>query len=251
MSKIAMNRDLQIEYVTNLLHAPLWSMKMHRHEHQNELLVVTRGKERVLTDSGEEIIINTGDAILFPQGRGHEEYNHTKSKLKTLYLSFTGNFGSEFTVVHDHGSRLRNLTQQLFSLNHVQSPLVDDLRQSYFMTVIGEFLLLAQNTDTDILVTQIRDYIQQNLAKPIQVDVLAKIAFMSKYYFIRKHKSLSGITPMQEVRQMRLREARNLIASTHLPLKQIACMVGFSDEYIFSKNFKKLFGSTPGSYKKR
>ena len=98
-------------------------------------------------------------------------------------------------------------------------------------------------------VTEIRAYIHRNLASPIQVDKLAKFANMSKYHFIRKYKSLSGITPMEEVRRMRLQEARNLITATCLPLKQIAEMTGFNDEYVFSKNFKKFFGTPPGSYK--
>ena len=245
-----MNTNLQINYVGNLLVDPAWTMKMHHHDHWNELIIVIRGQERILTDNGKEVIIKPGDTMLFPQHRGHEEYNHTNNKLETIFLSFTGDLSSKFTVIHDHSARLRNQAQQLFRLNHIQSPLVDNLRQSYFMTIIGEFLLLKQNTNTALLITTTQDYIQRNLANSIQVDDLAKVAFMSKYHFIRKYKSLSGITPMEEVRQMRLNEAKNLITATNLPLKQIADMTGFSDEYIFSKNFKKFFGSPPRSYKK-
>jgi len=246
-----MHTDLQIKHVGNLVVDPFWTLKMHHHDDRNELIIVMKGQERILTDSGKEIIVSSGDAVLFPKKLGHEEYNNTHNLLETIFLSFDGDLGSKFITTHDPSSRLRNLAQQIFRLNHIQKTPVEDLRQSYLMTIIGEFLLLNQNTDDNILVTQIRDYIHQNLANPIRVGDLAEIANMSKYYFIRKYKSLAQITPMNEVRNMRLREAKNLIISTHLPLKQIAGMTGFSDEYIFSKNFKNFFGNPPGSYKNR
>lgn len=245
-----MYQDLQIKHIGNLLAGPFWTLKMHSHEYANELIIVIRGQERILTDEEREIIIGPGDAVIFPKNRSHEEYNNTKNKLETIFFSFEGDVGNEFLVIHDLSSRLRSLAQESYRLNHIQNQLVEDLRQSYLKTILGEFFLLNQTGDKDILVTQIRDYIHRNLANPIRVDDLAKVAYMSKYYFIRKYKTVSGITPMEEVRNMRLDEAKNLIYATQIPLKQIAEMTGFNDEYIFSKNYKKFFGSPPGSYRK-
>jgi len=245
-----MFKNLKIKHIGNLLVNPSWKLKMHSHEDTNELIIAIRGQERILTDDGQEIVISPGDAILFPKTRSHEEYNNTKNMLETIFLSFHGDVGNEFLVSHDPGSRLRFLAHEIYRLNHIQNPLIEDLRQSYLKTILGEFFLLNQTGDNDILVTKIKEYIHRNLAKTIRVEDLAKVAYMSKYYFIRKYKSLSGVTPMEEVRQMRLNEAKKLLYATQMPLKQIAEMTGFNDEYIFSKNFKRFFGSPPGSYRK-
>jgi AraC-like DNA-binding protein/mannose-6-phosphate isomerase-like protein (cupin superfamily) len=245
-----MFKNVKIKHIGNLLVNPSWKLKMHSHKSANELIIVIRGQEKILTDDGQETVISPGDAILFPKTRNHEEYNNTKSMLETIFLSFLGNVGNEFLVSYDTDSRLRFLAQEVYRLNHIKNPLIENLRQSYLKTILGEFFLLNQTADNDVLVTKIKEYIHRNLANPIRVDDLAKVAYMSKYYFIRKYKLLCGITPMEEVRQMRLKEAKNLLYATNMPLKQISEMTGFNDEYIFSKNFKRFFGSPPGSYRK-
>jgi len=50
---------------------------------------------------------------------------------------------------------------------------------------------------------------------------------------------------MEELRQIRLHEARNLVLSSDLPMKMIAAKVGIGDEYQLSKLFRRYFGIGP------
>ena len=50
--------------------------------------------------------------------------------------------------------------------------------------------------------------------------------------------------------EMRVRRAKDLLANTTVPLKQIAQTCGFATERYFSTNFRKLAGVTPGGYRR-
>ena len=56
---------------------------------------------------------------------------------------------------------------------------------------------------------------------------------------------------MDELRRMRLNEARLMILSTTLPLKAIAPAVGIGDEYQLSKLFRRQFGISPRALRTR
>jgi transcriptional regulator GlxA family with amidase domain len=91
----------------------------------------------------------------------------------------------------------------------------------------------------------IRAHVIKNIATPLSLRDMARRAGMSRFAFIRKFKRLTGRTPMEDLRLIRLNEARNLILSTGLPLKAIAPAVGIGDEYQLSKLFRRYFGISP------
>jgi transcriptional regulator GlxA family with amidase domain len=85
----------------------------------------------------------------------------------------------------------------------------------------------------------------RRLAEPLSLDDIARHGRMSRFAFVRKFKRLGGRTPMEDLRLMRLNEARNMILSSGLPLKAIAAAVGIGDEYQLSKLFRRHFGMSP------
>jgi transcriptional regulator GlxA family with amidase domain len=82
------------------------------------------------------------------------------------------------------------------------------------------------------------------------LDDLARKAGMSKYHFVRLYKKLSGRTPMNDVRMIRVEAARDLIITTDLPLKTIATRVGLGNEYYLCRVFRQAFKVPPGYFRK-
>ena len=74
---------------------------------------------------------------------------------------------------------------------------------------------------------------------------------MSKFAFVRKFKRLSGRTPMQDLQQMRLNQARTMMLASGLPMKAIAPVVGLGDEYQLSKLFRRHFKLSPREIRSR
>jgi AraC-like DNA-binding protein len=72
---------------------------------------------------------------------------------------------------------------------------------------------------------------------------------MSRTSFYRKLKSVLGLTPVDFIRQVRIRRAVQMINEGNDSLSGIAYSVGFSDPKYFSKCFKKDMGMPPAEYK--
>ena len=97
----------------------------------------------------------------------------------------------------------------------------------------------------------LRRHMQQNLARTVYLDDLARRTRMSKFAFVRKYKRLSGRTPMRELQLMRLNQARAMMLASALPVKAIAPAVGLNDEYQLSKLFRRHFNLSPRELRAR
>ncbi|MCU4580453.1 AraC family transcriptional regulator [Acinetobacter gyllenbergii] len=63
---------------------------------------------------------------------------------------------------------------------------------------------------------------------------------------LRNHfKQITGMTPLQYQKQLRLQEARKLILSQAMNMQQIADRVGYESQSQFTREYSRLFGSTP------
>ena len=77
------------------------------------------------------------------------------------------------------------------------------------------------------------------------VDTLAGLMGLGRSQFYRKIKALTGQSPVELLRGMRLRHARNLLTTTELTISEIAYDSGFSVPAYFTKCFRDAYGQTP------
>lgn len=85
----------------------------------------------------------------------------------------------------------------------------------------------------------------------LTIDEFAEQLMLSRTIFYRKLKSIIGLTPVDFIREIRIKRAVQLIDSGEYNFSQIAYMTGFNDPKYFSKCFKKVIGITPSEYKER
>ena len=72
---------------------------------------------------------------------------------------------------------------------------------------------------------------------------------MSRSGFARRFKELLDTSFFDYLTRLRMREARQLLSSTGLPVADIAERVGYTSDLSFVKAFKKLHGLTPRAYR--
>lgn len=82
----------------------------------------------------------------------------------------------------------------------------------------------------------------------IQLEELAEQIYISKYYLIRKFKSIVGLTPHQFQIQNKIRRSQELIEEGK-ELIEISNELGFYDQSHFIKSFNKVVGVSPKEYK--
>ena len=83
----------------------------------------------------------------------------------------------------------------------------------------------------------------------LMVEDIAGSLGMSRSVFFKKLKSLIGLSPVEFIKEVRMKRAAELIEEGGNNMAQIAYMVGFNDPHYFSKCFKQIFSMTPTEYK--
>ncbi len=88
-------------------------------------------------------------------------------------------------------------------------------------------------------------WLKQNFAKPLRVDDLATSAHMSPSTFRLHFRSVTGMSPLQYQKQLRLQEARQLMLTQNLDAGATAGRVGYESASQFSREYSRLFGEPP------
>jgi AraC-like DNA-binding protein len=96
---------------------------------------------------------------------------------------------------------------------------------------------------------RIEEYVDTHLESPLETRELAAIVRMSSSHFTRSFHKTVGLTPHRYVIRYRVMRARELLATTELPLTEIAMTLGFSDQSHFSRRFHEWVGMPPGAFR--
>ena len=101
-------------------------------------------------------------------------------------------------------------------------------------------------------VEKVMEYMEANMDNSeLTIDDFAAAMALSRTVFYRKLKAITGLSPVDFVKDMRVKRAVQLIGRGGMTLSQIAFMTGFNDPKYFSKCFKRQMGMTPSDYKDR
>ncbi|MGJ1322537.1 AraC family transcriptional regulator [Sphingobacterium faecium] len=100
-------------------------------------------------------------------------------------------------------------------------------------------------------IIRVLDYINQNLDKPIDLSVLAHVAFFSPYHFHRIFTFMVGETPNNYVSRIRLEKAARILQNDSKPsISDIAFKCGFDNISSFSRAFKRYFDMSAKEFRK-
>ena len=93
-------------------------------------------------------------------------------------------------------------------------------------------------------------YMNDHYNRTILLEQLAKIACMGTTKLKKTFHQVYGCTITEYIRQRRLSQGENLLATTDFPIEQIALTVGYSNAGRFSKDFRNSTGLNPFEYRK-
>lgn len=85
--------------------------------------------------------------------------------------------------------------------------------------------------------------------RPTRVADLADLAGMSESHFSRMFKAAMGTSPIDWLRRERINQAKRRLVESEDAIKEVAQQVGYSDQFFFSKDFKKMTSLTPTQFR--
>ncbi|MDQ0719219.1 AraC-like DNA-binding protein [Paenibacillus sp. W4I10] len=94
-------------------------------------------------------------------------------------------------------------------------------------------------------ISQIVKWLRDNFMRPIDIDEMASKSGMAINTFHRQFKRATGLSPIQFQKQLRLLEARNLIAYEGYAVASAAYQVGYQSPSQFNREYSRFFGSSP------
>jgi AraC-like DNA-binding protein len=93
------------------------------------------------------------------------------------------------------------------------------------------------------------ELVEKNIANPdFSVEELSRELFISRVGLYKKLLALSGKTPIEFIRSIRLKRAAQLLEKSKLTIAEIAYEVGFNDPKYFSRFFKAEYNMLPSAY---
>ncbi len=99
-------------------------------------------------------------------------------------------------------------------------------------------------------VQDILQYLNENYAKDISGKMIEE-KFSTNYDYInRVFKKTTGKTIFVYLNEIRIRRAKEILGTCSMKVAAVGYLVGFQDEYYFSKVFKKFTGTSPSQYEK-
>jgi AraC family transcriptional regulator, transcriptional activator for feuABC-ybbA operon len=93
------------------------------------------------------------------------------------------------------------------------------------------------------------DYMMAHLNQPIKISTLGDITRLSQSRFFELFKGATGDTPLNWFIKARMQWAGELLLKSNLQIKEVAGLVGYEDQFYFSRLFKSVHGIAPRMYR--
>jgi AraC-like DNA-binding protein len=99
--------------------------------------------------------------------------------------------------------------------------------------------------DTHQLVNQATSYMRKNLGKQLSVEKISQALTASRRHLDRLFQQEMNLSVADFLKNLRMEKAKELLKNTSLSVKEVARETGFSDHSVFSRTFRRHWGSKP------
>ncbi len=250
---------------------PPWELP-YENEDRAMFHLVRRGRCQLDID-GETHRLEPGDFVFIAPGVDHKVFSDDSNDPQTLLLCGYCQFDAVENDVllralpryvllqRDDMEQWPWLTRTLehLSAEYMSGAPGSDLTVNKLTEVLLVQLLRADfgRSGTTGIIAALRDKrlaraltaIHQFPGKHWTIENAAAEASLSRSGFARKFKELLGMSFFDYLTRLRMRNARELLTTTDLPVPTVGEKIGYQSDLSFVKAFKKLHGATPRAYR--
>jgi len=257
-----LNYDLIITNIVTAVNVPQGTGKrVHKNRPSHGFAYNYGGDSLFRFQDGCEITLRAGECIYLPMGSGYivDHYpGSTSHPNGCVAVNFALNAplnAPPFKLKIANQQQFLALFQAMIRLWKQKSPGYREqcLSELYRLLAILRELHTQQyaSSRAQSVLQPAVDYIAAHHTKEaIPTALLAEKCGVSESYLRKLFQRLYGISPMEYARQMRLSYARELLGSGECTVSAAAELSGFRDGSYFSREFKKMYKTTPAAYLK-
>lgn len=126
----------------------------------------------------------------------------------------------------------------------------ENLKKNFQKQIVAHPGEITVTSADEKLISQVLEIVKKNIDNTdFSVEDLSKAMFMSRATMYKKITALTGITPVEFIRSVRLKHAAQLLEKTQMTVSEIAFDVGFNNIKYFVKYFKEEFNVLPTAYR--
>ncbi|NQF13479.1 AraC family transcriptional regulator [Brevibacillus sp. HB1.3] len=232
-------------------------------ESTHAVLIVTKGSGQMLHESDQTSLLD-GSALVLSRESVRQISAVTDDPLRFLVFYFDAlqqqdqvtnafspslswHFDRSSCAFHqvDHGTELA-LT--LYAHRQASDPLEafqNQIRFQQLLHLIWSHAERQATVETASVVDQTISYMHTNYAEPITLDDLANRAGLTPRYYTEVFKKKVGKSPIEYLTSCRMEHAKTLLRESNKRLREVARLVGYADEFYFSRRFKQQVGVSP------
>lgn len=214
---------------------------------------------------GEKLLLRAGDGFLFPRG-AYQQYGtipedtwdvrwiHFDTTIQLPHLREAEDFGSWF-FTFSNKERFKQLTEEMYGLCRP----FETRNEPRLSVLLYEILVeLAQHSvrlegsaglEKQNVIRAAADQIRHRCEEGWTLERMAALSGYSVFHFLRLFQQVMGKTPNHYVTECRLVAAKLLLATTLLPITEIAARTGFSQTSYFIRVFRAAEGVSPKQYR--
>ncbi|MDK8380880.1 MULTISPECIES: AraC family transcriptional regulator [unclassified Granulicatella] len=260
--------SFQLESITKSKYDSDWHSTLHTHPF-TELFYVVDGKGE-FNIQGQRFPVKPNDFVIINPQVEHTELSSPDEPLEYIVLGINGLSFSNLTPVSEGGhpfsffnlrdeqkdilrylnamvqeATSQSMSYELVCHNLLEILLIKILRHQHFDLEVGK----QSKATKDI--SFIKHYLETYYHESIQLEDLASMTHLSRFYISHSFKKEIGMSPMEYLIAIRIKESKILLRTTNYSISQVADIVGFTTPTYFSKQFRKSTGISPTDYREQ
>ena len=258
----------QLLYISSLKFERDWNGMQHSHE-CTEIFFCLNGKGSFHI-GGDTLSVTPYDFIIIAPGMKHAESSTSVSPLEYVVLGLSNlSFLLENETTGFHVGTFKEYASFIPSLLTALITEVNNQPEQYqeVASNLLNLLLLYLKRISNLEISQkktnsssvpanqssawIKQYLDNNFTKDVNLDVLAEKFYLNKYTIIHNFRKFYGTTPINYRLDRQFKEALFLLETTENTIRQISESLGFSSYNYFTQCFQKRFHMTPTEYRKK
>lgn len=198
--------------------------------------------------------------VMMPVKDGYDLCRRIRNNEKTAHIPvimLTARADRQSTITglecgaDDYISKPFDMTELAIKIrNHLDT--ARRIRERYrkeFLTAPDESAIPVPD---DTLVRKVINLMRENLSNPdFHVNSVCTGLYISRTQLYRKLQALTGYSPAELIRSIRLKTAAAMFRKGHNNVAQVMYRVGFSNQSGFARHFREQYGVNPSQYSKR